>query len=85
VALSAWCGSLAQLLLQTGVQYYTGQFFDIEAITKAAHAQVGGGVVWCGVVWCGVMCFILWSRRTVLMSTVSLTCSNLFPGLHDGC
>ena len=28
------------LVLLSGIQYYTGQFFDIEKITKAGHEQV---------------------------------------------
>ena len=34
------CGNQAALVLFSGVNYYTGQYFDIKAITEAAH-QVG--------------------------------------------
>jgi kynureninase len=32
--------SIATVCL-SGVQYYTGQYFDIQAITEAGHAKVG--------------------------------------------
>lgn len=37
-------GNELALVLLPGIQYYTGQFFDLAAITRAAHA-VGA---WCG-------------------------------------
>ena len=33
-------GSSIALVLFSGVQYYTGQLFDIKTITKVAHNQV---------------------------------------------
>jgi kynureninase len=33
-------GSQIALVLFSGVHYYTGQFLDIERITRAAHEQV---------------------------------------------
>ena len=33
-------GSSIALVIFSGVQYYTGQWFPIKAITNAAHAQV---------------------------------------------
>lgn len=33
-------GSSIALVIFSGVQYYTGQWFPIQAITNAAHAQV---------------------------------------------
>lgn len=38
-------GSSIALILFSGVQYYTGQFFDIKAITDVGHAQ-GCSVGW---------------------------------------
>ncbi|KAJ3368156.1 hypothetical protein HDU91_000788 [Kappamyces sp. JEL0680] len=35
-------GDTAALVLFSGVQYYTGQYFDIPAITKAAHDKPAG-------------------------------------------
>lgn len=34
-------GSSIALVIFSGVQYYTGQWFPIQSITKAAKAQVG--------------------------------------------
>ena len=33
-------GDSVALVLLSGVHYFTGQFFDIERITKAAHDKV---------------------------------------------
>ncbi len=33
-------GSNLAVVLLSGVQYFTGQFFEIEKITNAAHSQV---------------------------------------------
>jgi kynureninase len=40
VAAIAEHGPSLALVLFSGVQYYTGQYFPIQQITKAAHQQV---------------------------------------------